>query len=148
MIVWDNTLVDGHNRYAIFRNIPKSAFSTMPLRFENREEARLDLQESVGAAQPYPGTEAFLLGKQYEAEKKAKNGNNQYTLTTQEAVEELCHNDNHHSAEENPASGLQSENGVSESYVPRSRSCEALYRGIDIADTLSPGIQQKVFSGK
>ena len=32
LIVWNNTLVDGHNRYDnSFRSIPKSAFSTMPL---------------------------------------------------------------------------------------------------------------------
>ncbi len=39
LIVWNNTLVDGHNRYAILQKHPEICFSTMPLRFENREEA-------------------------------------------------------------------------------------------------------------
>ena len=39
LIVWNNTLVDGHNRYAILQKHPKICFSTMPLRFANREEA-------------------------------------------------------------------------------------------------------------
>ena len=39
LIVWINTLVDGHNRYAILQKHPEIYFSTMPLRFENREEA-------------------------------------------------------------------------------------------------------------
>ena len=39
LIVWNNTLVDGHNRYAILQKHPEIYFSTMPLRFENREEA-------------------------------------------------------------------------------------------------------------
>ena len=39
LIVWGNTLVDGHNRYAILQKHPEICFSTMPLRFENREEA-------------------------------------------------------------------------------------------------------------
>ena len=39
LIVWNNILVDGHNRYAILQKHPEIYFSTMPLRFENREEA-------------------------------------------------------------------------------------------------------------
>ena len=38
LIVWNNTLVDGHNRYAILQKHPEIYFSTMPLRFESREE--------------------------------------------------------------------------------------------------------------
>ena len=38
LIVWNNTLVDGHNRYAILQKHPEICFSTMPLRFESREE--------------------------------------------------------------------------------------------------------------
>ncbi len=38
LIVWGNTLVDGHNRYAILQKHPEIYFSTMPLRFESREE--------------------------------------------------------------------------------------------------------------
>ena len=39
LIVWGNTLVDGHNRYAILQKHPEIYFSTMPLHFANREEA-------------------------------------------------------------------------------------------------------------
>ena len=38
LIVWGNTLVDGHNRYAILQKHPEIYFSTMPLPFESREE--------------------------------------------------------------------------------------------------------------
>ena len=38
LIVWNNTLVDGHNRYAILQKHPEIYFSTMPLPFESREE--------------------------------------------------------------------------------------------------------------
>ena len=31
LIVWNNTLVDGHNRYAILQKHPEIYFSTMPL---------------------------------------------------------------------------------------------------------------------
>ena len=38
LIVWNNTLVDGHNRYAILQKHPEICFSTMPLPFKSREE--------------------------------------------------------------------------------------------------------------
>ena len=38
LIVWNNTLVDGHNRYAILQKHPEIYFSSMPLPFECREE--------------------------------------------------------------------------------------------------------------
>ena len=38
LIVWNNTLVDGHNRYGIVQEHPEISFSTMPLPFESREE--------------------------------------------------------------------------------------------------------------
>ncbi len=96
LIVWNNTLVDGHNRYAILQKHPEIYFSTMPLRFESAKKPRLDLQESVGAAQPHPGAETLPDGKQYEAEKKAAKifRGNQYTLAKKSGGD---HGDNHHS---------------------------------------------------
>ena len=54
LIVWGNTLVDGHNRYAILQKHPEIYFSTMPLPFESRE---------AGAAQPYTGAEVLPDGQ-------------------------------------------------------------------------------------
>ncbi len=76
LIVWNNTLVDGHNRYAILQKHPEIYFSTMPLPFEKpRRSHRVDLPESVGAAQPDPGTETLPPWKQYEAETRKLGGN-------------------------------------------------------------------------
>ena len=33
LIVWNNTLVDGHNRYAILQKHPEISFSTMPVSY-------------------------------------------------------------------------------------------------------------------
>ena len=72
LIVWGNTLVDGHNRYAILQKHPEIYFSTMPLRFENREEAIAWIcRNQLGRRNLSPEQKRYLLGKQYEAEKKA-----------------------------------------------------------------------------
>ena len=89
LIVWNNTLVDGHNRYAILQKHPEIYFSTMPLRFENREEAIAWIcRNQLGRRNLSPEQKRYLLGKQYEAEKKAAKifRGNQYTLAKKSGV--------------------------------------------------------------
>ena len=94
MSIWGNTLVDGHNRYAILQKHPEIYFSTMPLPFESREEVLAWIcKNQLGRRNLTPEQKKFLIGKQYSVEhrKPGGNGNNQYTATTQKAVqEELC----------------------------------------------------------
>jgi hypothetical protein len=144
LIVWGNTLVDGHNRYAILQKHPEIYFSTMPLRFENREEAIAWIcRNQLGRRNLSPEQKRYLLGKQYEAEKKAAKifRGNQYTLAKKSGG---AHDDNHHSGKKT-CDRIAEENGVSRASVLRASHYT---RGIDIADNLSPGIKQKVFSGE
>ena len=89
-----------------------------------------------------PEQKRYLLGKQYEAEKKAAKifRGNQYTLAKKSGG---THDDNHHSGKKT-CDRIAEENGVSRASVLRASHYT---RGIDIADNLSPGIKQKVFSG-
>ena len=97
LIVWGNTLVDGHNRYEIVQEHPEISFSTMPLPFESREEVLAWIcKNQLGRRNLTPEQKKFLIGKQYSIEHRnpGGNGNNQYTTATQETVqEELCQND-------------------------------------------------------
>ena len=94
LIVWNNTLVDGHNRYAILQKHPEIYFSTMPLPFENREEVLAWIcKNQLGRRNLTPEQKKFLIGKQYSVEhrKPGGNGNNQHTATAKKtAPEELC----------------------------------------------------------
>ena len=144
LIVWNNILVDGHNRYAILQKHPEIYFSTMPLRFENREEAIAWIcRNQLGRRNLSPEQKRYLLGKQYEAEKKAAKifRGNQYTLAKKSGG---AHDDNHHSGKKT-CDRIAEENGVSRASVLRASHYT---RGIDIADNLFPGIKQKVFSGE
>ena len=94
LIVWNNTLVDGHNRYAILQKHPEIYFSTMPLRFANREEALAWIcKNQLGRRNLTPEQKKYLIGKQYSVEhrKPGGNGNNQHTAAAKKtAPEELC----------------------------------------------------------
>ena len=141
LIVWGNTLVNGHNRYAILQKHPEICFSTMPLRFANREEALAWIcKNQLGRRNLSPEQKRYLLGKQYESEKKAEKifHGFQYTLAKKSGG---SHDDTHHSGKKT-CERLAEENGVSRASVLRARHYT---KGIDIADTLSPGIKKRSF---
>ena len=151
LIVWNNTLVDGHNRYAILQKHPEIYFSTMPLPFESREEVLAWIcKNQLGRRNLTPEQKKFLIGKQYSVEhrKPGGNGNNQYTVTVEEPVqEELCQIDTipPTSAEASTRKQIAERNNVSESYVVRS---EKFMRGVQIMDQMIPGMQEKILSGQ
>ena len=144
LIVWNNTLVDGHNRYAILQKHPEIYFSTMPLRFENREEAIAWIcRNQLGRRNLSPEQKRYLLGKQYEAEKKAAKifRGNQYTLAKKSGG---THDDNHHSGKKT-CDRIAEENGVSKDTVIRASK---YMKGVEIAEELIPGLKQSILSGQ
>ena len=144
LIVWNNTLVDGHNRYTILQKHPEICFSTMPLRFANREEALAWIcKNQLGRRNLSPEQKRYLLGKQYEAEKKAAKifRGNQYTLAKKSGGD---HGDNHHSGKKT-CDRIAEENGVSKDTVFRASK---YMKGVEIAEGLMPGLKQSILSGQ
>ena len=138
LIVWNNTLVDGHNRYAILQKHPEIYFSTMPLRFANREEALAWIcKNQLGRRNLTPEQKKFLIGKQYSVEhrKPGGNGNNQHTAAAKKTAPE----------EASIRKQIAERNNVSESYVARS---EKFMRGVEIMEQMVPGMQEKILSGQ
>ena len=151
LIVWGNTLVDGHNRYAILQKHLEIYFSTMPLPFESREEVLAWIcKNQLGRRNLTPEQKKFLIGKQYSVEhrKPGGNGNNQHTAAAKKtALEELCQIDTipPTSAEASIRKQIAGRNNVSESYVVRS---EKFMRGLEIMEQMMPGTKEKILSGQ
>ena len=139
MSIWGNTLVDGHNRYAIFQKHPEISFSTMPLPFESREEVLAWIcKNQLGRRNLTPEQKKFLIGKQYSVEhrKPGGNGNNQHTAAAKKTVpEELCQFDiiPPNAAEASVRKQIAERNNVSESYVARS---EKFMHGVEIMEQM------------
>ena len=75
LIVWNNILVDGHNRYEIVQEHPEISFSTMPLPFESREEVLAWIcKNQLGRRNLTPEQKKFLVGKQYSIEHRKPGG--------------------------------------------------------------------------
>ena len=151
IIVWRGLIVDGHNRYTIAKKHPEIPFTVHEKEFASRYEAIIWIcKNQLGRRNLTPEQKKFLIGKQYSVEhrKPGGNGNNQYTATTQEAVqEELCQIDTipPTSAEASIRKQIAERNNVSESYVARS---EKFMRGVEIMEQMVPGMQEKILSGQ
>ena len=145
LIVWGNTLVDGHNRYEIVQEHPEISFSTMPLPFESREEVLAWIcKNQLGRRNLTPEQKLFLIGKQYEAE-RAEHGcirddvqrtNGQFSRSSQ----------NGNSGESiKTCERIAKENGVSKNTVLRASK---YMKGVEIAEELIPGLKQSILSGQ
>ena len=151
LIVWGNTIVDGHNRYAILQKHPEIYFSTMPLPFESREEVLAWIcKNQLGRRNLTPDQKKFRIGKQYSVEhrKPGGNGNNQHTAAAKKtAPEELCPFDTipPTATEASVRKQIAERNNVSESYVARS---EKFMRGVEIMEQMMPGTKEKILSGQ
>ena len=84
IITWNDTIVDGHNRYEIC-NCLHIPYATQEIEFESRESAVIWIcSNQLGRRNITEETRKYLIGRQYEAEKhvgcqKNANGHNQYT---------------------------------------------------------------------
>ena len=131
LIVWNNTLVDGHNRYAILQKHPEICFSTMPLRFESREEVLAWIcKNQLGRRNLTPEQKLFLIGKQYEAEKSSHGEARKESHDENGRFHRSSQTDNSGDAMKT-CERIAEENGVSKATVLRASK---YMKGVEIAE--------------
>ena len=81
IIAWNDTIIDGHNRYEICNKM-RIPYGVKELDFPSRDAAIAWIcANQLGRRNISEETRKYLIGKQYEAEKKVqrnRNGYNQY----------------------------------------------------------------------
>ena len=71
LIVWNGTIVDGHNRYRILQKHAELSFEVYEREFKDRYEAIIWIcRNQLGRRNLTDEQKKFLTGKRYEAEKK------------------------------------------------------------------------------
>lgn len=132
LVVWGNVLVDGHNRLRILQKHPELQFFTCNVEFQNRDEAIAWIcRNQLGRRNLTPENRMYLLGKQYEAEKKSHGGH--------------MKDPNFIPAGESTSERIARENNTSAKTVMRA----AQYcKGIDMAEEVRPGIREAILSRK
>lgn len=114
LIVWNDTIVDGHNRYRIAQAHPGIEFRTHEKQFSNRYEALSWIcKNQLGRRNLTPQQKKYLIGQRYDAEKKTHGGDRKSNLP------ESSGQNDHLIAAQKTRERIASETGTSESYVKR-----------------------------
>ena len=142
LIVWNGTIVDGHNRYKIVQEHPEIIFTVHEKDFDNRYEALVWIcNNQLGRRNLTPVQKKMLVGDRYEAEKMAHGGDRK-----SEEAKSSGQNDHLKSASEGATRRrISEETGTSESFVKRASQFS---QGATAAEEVSPGFRQEVLSGK
>ena len=146
IIVWNKTILDGHNRYNILRKHSFIEYEIKEMEFSSRQEALIWIcNHQLGRRNLTPERRKYLIGTRYEAEKQvSQNRGNQYTSAKKNATDQNdpCQNK---SGSHITRQRIANETGTSEGYVQRA---EKYMNGVEAADEAAPGAREEILNGK
>ena len=144
LIIWNNTILDGHNRYRILKKHPEIPFRTYPKDFSDKYEAIAWIcNNQLGRRNLTPEQRRYLIGKRYEAEKASHGGprDNERSASGQFTAS-LSGEDLRLS--ERTSEKIAAETNTSRSFV---ENAERFAKGVDAAEAVVPGIRTEILSG-
>lgn len=138
LVVWNGTIVDGHNRYKIIQEHPEIPYRTKEVSFANRWAAIAWMcKNQLGRRNLSDNDRTYLMGKRNEAEKMAV-GTNRYSKKEEVQNGPL-------KIQGKTAQRIADEYGVGYGTVVRA---EKFAKGIDALKDVSPEAAEKVMHGK
>ena len=139
LIVWDGTILDGHNRYEIIQKHPELTYAVHKLTFANRYEALSWIcKNQLGRRNLTPQQKKYLIGQRYEAEKMANGGDRKSEQAKSVVqIEPLI-------SPHVTRAHIANDTNTSESYVMRAGWYA---QGVDAAEEALPGIKQEILTG-
>lgn len=137
LIIWGNTIVDGHNRYNI------ALEHALPFEVDNRDfESKDDvinwmIDNQLGRRNLTPQQQSYLRGKRYSQEKKSVNEfkGNQHSRS----------GGDHNEHQQKTAEKIAKQYGVS---APTIRRDEHFSKGVDNISRYQPELKNEILSGK
>lgn len=139
IIVWNGTIVDGHNRYKIAQKHPEIPFKTREMNFPDKWAA-FDWMyaKQLGRRNLSDENRTYCIGKMFEARKK----------TVGNVTSERSEDGTFQKAQNGPigdtAQNIANELGVSRNTVKRS---EKFAQGVDAIREMSPDVADKILRG-
>ena len=143
LIVWDNTILDGHNRYEIIQKHPELVYPVHKMTFANRYEALSWIcKNQLGRRNLTPQQKKYLIGQRYEAEKKAHGANDGFRGNQHSGV--VSDQNGHLPDAKKTRRQIAEDTHTSEGYVQRANYYA---KGVDAAEEALPGIKQEILTG-
>lgn len=143
LVVWNNTIVDGHNRWAIIQKHLELKWSIKQMEFPDKWAAIAWMcRNQLGRRNLTEEQKSYLRGRQYDAEKMSKGGDRK--------SEDFSNGQNvrlksRREQQDGTAGRIGIENGVDGRTIRRDAD---FANGLDAAETASPGIRDAVLSGE
>lgn len=139
LVVWHNTIIDGHHRWAIIQKHDLLKYKVKQMEFTDKWAAIVWMcRNQLGRRNIAPQQRDYLIAQEYEAQKNTvtnQGGMNQYT-----AKEVGGRNDHQPKTREI----IADVHGISETAV---RRAVEFGRGLDEAEKVSPGIKDAILTG-
>lgn len=147
IFVWNGYIIDGHHRSRILTEHKEIPYRVTEKHFDNKYEAMSWIcNNQLGRRNLTPENKKYLIGKRYDAEKKANGASdgfrgNQYKDLVGSQNGNLPKNQK----KSKTCERIAEEIGTSKNYVLRA---DEFAKGVDAADEVVPGIKKDILSGK
>ncbi len=141
IFTWQGFIIDGHHRYKIIQKHSSVRYSVREKEFDNVYEVLSWIcNNQLGRRNLTPRDKEYLIGKRYEAEKKAHGGDRKSEEA--KSTGKFCPliSEGGHATRER----IAQETGTSERYVAYA---EQFANGVDAAEEAVPGMKREILSG-
>lgn len=144
LVIWNGTILDGHNRYRIYKKHPGLRFLTHEMKLPDRNAAIIWIcKNQLGRRNLTPEQRRYVIGKRYEAEKASRGGIRQMERDTNGKFTANPQNGELRQVQ-STSQQIAKETNTSKNYVQRA---EQFAKGVDAADEVLPGIRDEILSG-
>lgn len=142
LIVWNNTIVDGHHRYKILKEHPEIKFRISEKQFANRYEAIAWIcLNQLGRRNLSDVQKTALMGRRYKAEKESHGSSERF----KQENPPRCNSCTLEKEKHPTATKIAKEMNVSPRTVAQA---EKFVDGMDAAEKVLPGISKEILTGK
>lgn len=144
LIVWNDTIIDGHNRYAIIQKHPEVKWEVRNVEFSDRYEAIVWIcKNQLGRRNLTEEQKSYLRGKQYEAEKLSMGRPKQSSSKNYDKMSEFPRDKRE--IKDGTAGVIGRQYGVNARTIHRDAD---FAKGVDLAEAEEPGLRNKILSGE
>lgn len=144
ILVWNSTIVDGHNRYKVLSHHPEISYTIQSIDFTSKDEAITWIcKNQLGRRNLTQKQKRYLVGRQYGNQKKSHGGERGVVHGSDGKFASSSQNGNLRS-DAKTCERIAQETNTSKNYVIRA---ESFADGIDAANEIIPGIREQVLSG-
>ena len=141
IVVWRNTILDGHKRYEILKENPQIPFRTRNLEFDDRYAAIAWIcKNQIGRRNLSEAQLTILIGRQYESEKMSHGGVRVCCREGARPQNEVLLSGSNITAKK-----IAEEHGISRATVERAGE---YVKALDIAKEHDPNIERDIVAGE